>query len=211
MLAAMSDFDQPSFAPPLPPAPAGPPSAAGPFATPGAAPYAGYPPAGYPPAGYPPAGYPPGFGVVPVKPPRPQVKVGSILLIVGAAGLVLGCLLTWVSIEGQSFNGFSSESISIDGCENGGPALSFFAVVIGGFGIAQLAARRVLAVAILAVVFASFALFGVLAEMGNVSDAIELTELFGAEASWGPGVPVMGLSALVGLAGAIATLAKRRA
>ena len=201
MLAAMSDFDQPSFAPPLPPAPAGPPSAAGPFATPGAAPYAGYPP----------AGYPPGFGVVPVKPPRPQVKVGSILLIVGAAGLVLGCLLTWVSIEGQSFNGFSSESISIDGGENGGPALSFFAVVIGGFGIAQLAARRVLAVAILAVVFASFALFGVLAEMGNVSDAIELTELFGAEASWGPGVPVMGLSALVGLAGAIATLAKRRA
>ena len=201
MLAAMSDFDQPSFAPPLPPAPAGPPSAAGPFATPGAAPYAGYPP----------AGYPPGFGVVPVKPPRPQVKVGSILLIVGAAGLVLGCLLSWVSIEGQSFNGFSSESISIDGGENGGPALSFFAVVIGGFGIAQLAARRVLAVAILAVVFASFALFGVLAEMGNVSDAIELTELFGAEASWGPGVPVMGLSALVGLAGAIATLAKRRA
>ena len=197
----MSDSDQPSFAPPLPPAPAGPPAAAGgPFATPGTAPYAGYPP----------AGYPPGFGVVPVKPPRPEVKVGAILLIVGGVGLVLGSLLGWVTIEGQSFNGFSRESISIDGGENGGPALSFLAVVIAGFGIAQLAARRVLAVAILAVVFASFALLGVLAEMGNVSDAIELTELFGAEASWGPGMPVLGLSALVGLGGAVATLAKRR-
>ena len=47
--------------------------------------------------------------------------------------------------------------------------------------------------------------------MGSVSEGMALSERLGAEAWWGQGVPVRGLSALVGLAGAIATLAKRRA
>lgn len=155
-------------------------------------------------------GYPLIHATQPSKPPRPPVKVGSLLLIGGGAGLILGSLLPWVTVSGESLNGFSDDSISLDGGSNGGPAFVFFAVLLIGFGIAQLAARRVLAVAILAVVFASFALIGTLAEMGDVSDVIDFTDLFGLESSWGPGVPALGVASLVGLGGGIATLAKRR-
>lgn len=197
----MSDFEQPSYVLPPPPAPVPPPQRPiAPFGVPGAPPYGTFTAPGYPLI----------HAAQPSKPPRPAVKVGSLLLIGGGAGLILGSVLPWVTVSGQSLNGFSDDSISLDGGSNGGPAFVFFAVLLIGFGIAQLAARKVLAVAILAVVFASFALVGVLAEFGDVSDVIDFTDLFGLESSWGPGVPVLGLASLVGLGGGIATLAKRR-
>ena len=108
------------------------------------------------------------------------------------------------------FNGFADEPISLDGGSNGGPAMAFLAALLIGFGIAQLAARKVLAVAILAVVCASFAVIGTLAEMGDVADVVQFADLLDAELSWGLGVPVLAMGSLVGLGGAIATLAKRR-
>ncbi len=79
-----------------------------------------------------------------------------------------------------------------------------------GFGIAQLAARKVLAVAILAVVFTSFAVLAALADLADVSDAKDLASAFGLEFNTGPGLYVILVGSLVALGGAIATLAKRR-
>ncbi|MGB8860819.1 MAG: hypothetical protein WCC60_16285 [Ilumatobacteraceae bacterium] len=211
----MSEFEQ------LPPAPLPPPRAVPPVVSPAQhAPFAvppqsgpyGPPPAPYggqPYSGYPATGYPLVPGML-TKPPRPVVRGGSLLLIIGGAGLVLGSVLPWLTAGGQSLNGFSSESIDLDGGSNGGPAFAVLAVLLIGFGITQLAARKVLAVAIIAVVIASFALMGALAEMGNVSDAIDFAGYFGGDASWGAGVPVLGVSSLLGLGGAITTLATRR-
>lgn len=198
----MSDFQQPSSSPLPPPPSMPPPPAPAPFGVPQAPQFGTYAAPGYATAGYPVAGS--------AKPPRPAVKVGSIMLIVSGVGLVIGSLLNWVTIEGQSINGFSEESLSMEENSPSGGAFVFFAVLLVGFGIAQLAARKVLAVAILAVVFASFAVLIALAQMSDVSDAITLSDLFGFQSSWGPGVPVLVISSVVGLGGGIATLAKRR-
>ena len=198
----MSDFSQgPSF-PPTPPPP-GPPQS--PFAAPGA-PQA---PAGYPPQGYP-QGYPvPGYAQVPgavVKPPRPAVPVGSALLIVGGVLLIAGSFLEWFAIEGTKYTGFSGSGSDT----KDGPVFVFFGVLALGFGIAQLMARKVLAVAILAIVFAALALFAAIADLGDVSDAMDLAKVIGVDASQGPGLWVILVGSLVALAGGIATTAKRR-
>lgn len=197
----MSDFPQPPPNPLLPPAPSSaPPPPPVPFGVPPVPQFGGYAP----------TGYPVGYATSLRKPPRPTVKVGALLLILGGVGLVAGSALGWVTVEGSSFNGFSKEPISLDGSSNGGPLFVFLAVLLVGFGIAQLAARKVLAIAIIAVFFAAFAVLAVLGEMSDVSDIIEFADAFDAESSWGPGIPVLGVASLVGLGGAIATLARRR-
>jgi hypothetical protein len=194
----------PSAAPPAPPFVAMRPPGFGPMPPPGFGPIPAQPFGGPVPYGYQP------LVATPSKPPRPAVRVGSVLLVIGGLGLVAGSLLDWVTIGGERFNGFSDDVLTLDDGSNGGPAFVFFAVLLVGFGIAQFAARKVLAVAIIAVVVASFALLGVLAEVSDMSDAVRFGELFGAPASWGPGVPVLALAAMISLAGAITTLAKRR-
>ena len=147
----MSDFEQPPYAP-LPPAPGHPtPPAApvNPFGLPPAPPFQAASGTGSIGTGYSVAGYPLVRGGPSAKPPRPAVKGGSMLLIAGGVGLVIGSLLPWVTVAGQRFNGFADEPISLDGGSNGGPAMAFLAALLIGFGIAQLAARKVLAVAIL--------------------------------------------------------------
>lgn len=206
----MSDFQQPSSTPPLPSpgmAPPPPPATA-PFGVPPAPQHGAGSPYGYVPQGYVPLGYPLMNGI-PMKPPRPPVKVGSLLLIGGGLGLILGSFLTWFSIDGSTFNGFS-EVVTLDGDDPVGGGFVVFAVLLVGFGIAQLAARKVLAVAILAVVFASFTVLVALGQTSEVSETVRLSKLFGTDVSWGPGVPVLVISSMVGLGGAIATLAKRR-
>ncbi|MDO8361351.1 MAG: hypothetical protein Q7V88_00500 [Actinomycetota bacterium] len=211
----MSDFSSdPSRLPPAPPPPS---SQQSPFGAPGGpppplyAPGAPPPPYGYQPAGYPPSGYSPLGMVQQQKPPRPSVAVGSVLLILGAAITVLGCALTWITVDGVELNGFAEEPIGLNSTANAGPAFVLFAVVLAGFGIAQLAARKVLAVAILAVVFASFAALMVIAAYSEVNDRVDFQTVFGSSASFGPGVWVVALGTLVALGGAVATLSKRRA
>lgn len=216
----MSDFNQqpgvPTPPPPAAPAPFAAPGAPGapqaPFAAPGAPqPPAGYPPHGAPQPGYAPQqGYPvPGYAAYPgvaVKPPRPAVQVGSLLLIVGGVLMIAGSFLEWFSIQGESYTGFSGEGSDT----KDGPVFVFFGVLALGFGIAQLMARKVLAVAILSIVFGALALFAALADIGDVSDAMDLAKLIGIEASQGPGLWVILVGSLVALAGGIATTAKRR-
>ena len=193
----MSTFDQdPSRPPPPPQAPFGAPAAPPPSSA--------YPPA-YNPGGQAPPGYAP-FAGAPVKPPRPAVTVGSLFLVVGGVLLIVGSVLNWFTIEGTKYNGFAGDG----GDTKDGPVFVFFAVLLIGFGIAQLAAKRVLAVAILAVVFASFSILAALADVGNVGDAIDLANGFGISASRGPGLWVVLLGSLVALGGGIATLSKRR-
>jgi hypothetical protein len=150
-------------------------------------------------------GYAPVPGVA-VKPPRPAVPVGSILLIIGGALMIGGSFMEWFSIAGTKYTGFSGE----DGDTKDGPVFVFLGVLAAGFGLTQLLARKVLAVAILAIVFAVFALFAALADIGDVADAMDLAKLYSIEASRGPGLWLILVGAAVALGGSIATTAKRR-
>lgn len=89
---------------PVPPPPPGPPAApAGPATAPPPPPPAPpVPPA--PPAGY--SAYP--SYAAPAPPARPKATVGAIIVLVGMALVVLGCFLPWVSISGDSVNGFDN-------------------------------------------------------------------------------------------------------
>lgn len=158
-----------------------------------------------------PPGYAPYQVMTPQKPPRPPVVAGSWLLIVGALVIVAGTLLKWYTIAGIDFNGFK-ETFDPDTGEvttNTGGVFVFFAVLSLGFGIAQLAAKRVLAVAILAVVFGSFAALAALGEMSNISDR---KSFMGGLVPFetGPGIYVVIAGSVVALAGAITTLSRRR-
>jgi len=162
-----------------------------------------------PPPGYaPPPGYSPYPAAPTQKPPRPAVAAGSLLLIAGGAITIAGCFLKWFSGGGESANGFTEglDDLTVIGIDLvPGGAFVVLSVLAIGFGIAQLAAKKVLAVAILAVVFASF---GVLSAMSNLGDLSDLADIFGIEK--GPGMYVVALGNLLALAGGIATLAKRR-
>ena len=175
------------------------------------------PPAPYPPqaTGIPPAYAPPGYApyaaaAVP-KPPRPPVPVGSWLLIGGAVVMIVGSALNWYTVAGTKLNGFEDTFDPDTGrvTTNTGGVFVLLAILALGFGIAQLAAKRVPAVAILAVVFATFGVLGVAGELANTSDRRHFVE-GSATFSMGPGIYVVLLGALVALAGSIATLSRRR-
>lgn len=155
--------------------------------------------------GYPVPGYAPVPGAL-VKPPRPAVQAGSLVLIVGGVLMIAGSFLEWFSVQGTKYTGFSGSGDDM----KDGPVFVFFGVLAIGFGLAQLLARKVLAVAILSIVFAALALFAALADLGDVSDAMDLAKLVGVDASQGPGLWVILVGSVVALAGGIATTAKRR-
>jgi len=129
------------------------------------------------------------------------------MLVVGGVLLIAGSFLTWFTVLGESYTGFSDgESGTKDG-----PVFVFFGVVVLAFGIVQLVARKVLAVGILAIVISAFALLAALADISDVSDVVDLGDSIGIDASSGPGLWIILVGALIALAGAIATVAKRRA
>ena len=193
----MSDFNEiPGV--PAPPAGAAPP----PFAAPSAPP----PPAPYGASAYSTPGF--AMGAVPaVKAPRPAVTTGAGMLVLGGALLIAGSFLTWFTVLGESYTGFSSG----DEGSKDGPVFVFLAVVVLACGLAQLMARKVLALGIVAIVVSALALLAALADIGDVSDVIDLAETLDIEASSGPGLWVILIGALIAMAGAIATVAKRRA
>jgi hypothetical protein len=214
---------RPGVAPPPPPAPppggpgvppapgyGQPPVAPPPYGQPSAPP----PPPGYPQPPAPPtgpyagAGYTP-YGAAPAatKPPRPAVTIAAILLIVGSALMVVGSLLPWLKSDGESINGFDDTLFQDDAT---GPVYVFFAVVLAAFGVTFLAAKRVFAVTIIAVVLAAFALLVTFGDLSDLSDLRDAINDFGGDASFGAGLPVVILGALTALGGSIASLAKRR-
>ena len=109
--------------------------------------------------------------------------------------------MTWFEIAGESVSGFDE----LGGESRDGPAFTIFAVILAGFGIATLAAKRILPIAIIAVVVASFS---VLAAFADISDVNELSDA--GLATTGPGLPVVLVGSLIGLAGGIVALATRR-
>jgi hypothetical protein len=122
-------------------------------------------------------------------------------MIGGAVLMVIGSFLTWFSIDGQDVTGFTE----LAGDERDGPVFVGFGVILAAFGITTLAARRLLPIAILAVIFAGF---GVIFSLADYSDISDFEEVGLVEA--GPGVPIVIIGSLIALAGGIVALAKRR-
>jgi hypothetical protein len=149
------------------------------------------------------------------KPPRPDVKLGAILTLVGSLITIIGVFLPWTSGDGTSYNGLATFiDDSFTAFETPGAVSIFLGVVTIGFGIALFFAGRVLAVAILAIVFAAFTLLWGLAVIGITTDAVAVGDsLFDADEASGTagfGAILQPISALITLAGAIVCTAKRR-
>jgi hypothetical protein len=123
------------------------------------------------------------------------------MLLAGGAVITLGALLPWFEIAGESFNGFSD----LGGEVKDGPAFVLFAIILAGFGVATLAAGRLLPIAILAVVIASFSTLAAIVDLTDVMDAVDFVG-----ASTGPGLPIALVGSLLALAGSILALATRR-
>ena len=122
-------------------------------------------------------------------------------MIGGAVVMIIGSFLTWFTIGGVDVTGFSD----LGGEDRDGPVFFGFAVILIAFGITTLVARRMLPIAILAVVLAGFAVIFAFADYGDVTD---LEDAGLAEA--GPGLPVVIVGSLIALAGGIVAVAKRR-
>lgn len=151
------------------------------------------------------------YGFVAAKPPRPQVRIGSIVLIVGSVLVVVASHLPWVRLGGfggtSSINAFTNLQ---DGEAEAGYALVMFGFITGGLGVAQLAARRVLPCAIIAVSVAAFNVLGAAVSISDVGRFKRALDSLGVTTSWSIGPYVLVVGAVMALGGAIATLAKRR-
>ncbi len=145
-------------------------------------------------------------GITVAKPPRPDVKLGAILTIVGSVISIIGVFLPWLSDGGESQDGtgiFLGSDFTI--YDNPGSAVIFFAVVTAGLGIALFFAGRVLAVAIIAIVMAAIALLIGIGMIGIANDTAD----FGG-GSLGFGAILQPIAPLITLAGAIVATSKRR-
>ena len=180
-------------APPTPPPPAST-GQPGPFAL---------PPMPTPPGYYPPAF---GYGGSSIKPPRPRVDVGAWLLMAGGAVMIVGSLLTWWTVDGRAVGGMYGDF----DYEAPGPGFVLFGLALAGFGIAQLFAGRVKSVAIIAVVVGSLSLIGPLGQISELDDLKTRLERIGHSMSIGPGPWVVLIGAAIALAGAVATLSRKR-
>ena len=142
---------------------------------------------------------PPAF--VPVRPPRPATPVGGALMVAGGhrRRRLLPALAR--GPPNESINGFDEgpDDVAL------GPGLIFLAVVVFGMGITTLAARRILAVAIIGIVAAAFCLAAGAAQLADYSD---FADFVGGDI--GAGLVVVVVGSLIALAGAIVTTAKRR-
>jgi hypothetical protein len=192
------------FPPQQPPPPPPPPSQ---FGTP--SPYAGGQSFGAP--GSPsPYGPQSAFGqqqYVAMSKPRPPVPVGGVLLLLGGAMTAVGSFLTWFTVEGQDYTGFSKGST--DDVKDG-PFFLVFGLILLGFGVSLLVARKVLAVAIIGIVAAAVTVIFALADLGSVDDNKKLARAFDLAFSTGPGLYLCVFGGLIALAGSIVATATRR-
>lgn len=138
--------------------------------------------------------------------PRPKVTVGAALLIVGSALALVGAFLPWLSGAGETLNGFDTYLTSdLQELEAPGVVVIIGGLIGLGFGIALLAAGRVLAVAILGIIFAAFGIIIGLALWAIVADSLE-----GQFASVGVGLVLQPVGPAIALIGAIIATATRR-
>ena len=78
----------------------------------------------------------------------------------------IGCFLPWLTIADATINGFDEGP----GEDAGSSAVVFFAVVLVAMGITTLAAKRILAIAVIGIVAASFSLLISAAQLADYSD-----------------------------------------
>jgi hypothetical protein len=127
-------------------------------------------------------------------------------MLAGAVVMAVGSALPWISFDGTDYNSYDEWSIGFYFRENpAGPMFALLAAVLFGFGIATLAAGRVLPIMIIGIVLAAFALLGALVQVADYSDVTDDTT-----ATLGIGGFVTAVGAATSLAGAIAGCAKRR-
>ena len=140
------------------------------------------------------------------KPPRPRTKVAGLLMLIGGIIMMGGTGLPWISDGSTDYNAYD-EWIILPYIEDTppGPLLGFLGFVMVGFGIATLAAGRVLAIMIIGIVAAALAALGVVSHLVDYADIADSTS-----ASVGAGGVVSMFGALLALAGAIAGCATRR-
>jgi hypothetical protein len=158
--------------------------------------------------GYAPQGYGAPVPTEPTK--RADAKIAGGLVILGAVISIIGIYLPWISGRGESINGTGYYLTSDGIIESPGTLVWFPAVPLIGFGIALIAAGRVLAVAILAVIAAVIAEFIGLGMVGIANDMVDISSFGGGGASLGVGVILQPIAPLIGLAGGIVALVKRR-
>jgi hypothetical protein len=127
-------------------------------------------------------------------------------MIAGSVVALIGVLLPWVSVFGESGNGlddFINEDFEVT--ESPGTVAIIGAVITIGLAIALLVAGRVLAVAIIAVVVSAIGAFlgvGLLGIAGQTADFVDGDVQIGAV--------LQPIGPLIALAGAIIVLAKRK-
>lgn len=155
-----------------------------------------------------------GLGEVATKPPRPQVRVGALLMIIGAVGTIICSFLPWMKAEGKTLNGsddyFTVQDGTLKILQDPGARWIAFSVVVLGLGIALYLAGRVLAVAIIGIVVSAVAAILVIGSLGIVSDYKDLLAKDGTDASLQFGVYLGVVMMLMSLGGAIAATSKRR-
>ena len=137
------------------------------------------------------------------------MKVGSILIIVGALIAILGTFLPWANLGNETGTGFDfyrfRDNFDVIEFDSPGVIVLFFAAPLIGFGLALLLAGRVLAVAIIAIVVSVIAAIVGLVMIGLMG---AVTEDVGGSIGFGAVLTMIG--PLVALAGAITATAKRR-
>jgi hypothetical protein len=135
------------------------------------------------------------------------VRAAAMLVMVGAVLAGVAVFLPWLSIDGVTQTGtgvFVTTDFEL--YDSPGSGVLFVAAVLLGLGIALYVADRVLAVAIIAVVFASIALIVAIAMIGIVSDAQELA----GDGTLGVGVFALVPAAALALGGSIWATSRRR-
>lgn len=129
------------------------------------------------------------------------MPIAGALLIACGALMTLGSFLPWFELDGRSFSGMDE----LGGETRDGPIFVGMGVVLAALGAALLVWRRLIAIAIVAIVIAAFGLVAALIDYGDVQD---IEEIFGGSAGAGLLVVILGTAA--GVAGSIVALAKRR-
>lgn len=139
--------------------------------------------------------------------PRPRVRVGATLLMVGAITHVVAVFLPWFKYQGTTMNGrddFITKDLKV--LHSPGTFWIFFGALLFGLGLALFLAGRNLAVAIISVVIATIAGFFSLIGIGAAQNMRDVAE----GGTIGLGAPLGIVAILIALAGAITALAKRR-
>lgn len=137
------------------------------------------------------------------------MRVGAILVMVGAAIGSLGTFLPWARLGDETGNGFDfyrfRDNLDVIEVDAPGAVVLVFSAGLIGFGLALLLAGRVLAMAIIAIVVSAI---GSIVGVVMIGLMVAVTDDVGGDIGYGVALTLVG--PLIALAGAITATAKRR-